>query len=67
MFSGKRDQFLKDIIALAGAWVAEDLSSGHHLVGDPAESSGDFDADVARVLALEPPSRQPGPGSAHYT
>jgi len=47
-------QFLKDVIVLAGTGMAIDLASSHHLEGDPAESPGDFDVDVA-------------PGSTHYT
>ena len=37
--------------------MLEGHPAGHHLVGDPAESTGDLDTNVASVLAFEPPSR----------
>ena len=61
MFKRKSDQFFKDVVPLLCARVPEGHSTGHHLVGDPAEPAGDPDADVAGVLALEPPSRGQDP------
>ena len=49
------DQFLEDVIALAGTGMAIDLASSHHLEGNPAEAPGDLDAGVAGILVPEPP------------
>ena len=57
MLKRKPDQFIEDGIPLPSAGVLEGHPTGYHLVGDPAEPTGDLDTDATGVLAPEPPSR----------
>ena len=57
MLNSELDQLVEDVIPLPCARMPERHPPGHHLVGDPAESTGDLDTQGARILALEPPSR----------
>src|SRR5690349_13967898 len=48
-------QFVEHVMSMLAARVPVDRLTRHHLVGDPAEPAADLDADVARILARQPP------------
>lgn len=51
----ERLQFVEDVMATLDAWMMKDLSAGHYLEGNAAQTQTDLDATVASILVLGRP------------